>query len=142
LREIKMVLPFGIKREREPKKKKKLPDLYTHFYADKVEDVEWRPTLKPMGPTREDQVAYKPALFVLRYDPSDKKVMYLEQDLMAKTITKTIDKKSGFTYRLQDDRNVVVRRYLALVDENKLVDLVKEFVVECNRILYLYCDTQ
>ena len=153
-----MVLPFGIPRERKPKnweaqqlkaqgvqkaamKRIVSSKLGKFAYEQKAEIKPWKPRLKPMKATK-DQVINKPALFILRHDPSDKKVMYIEQDLMAKPISTEIDKKSGYSYRLQDDKNVVVRKYLAMVDEHTLVDIVNEFVTECNRVLYLYCDTR
>jgi sulfur transfer complex TusBCD TusB component (DsrH family) len=163
LRELDIVLPFGIPRERKPKnwEKKQLrkkginpinPNvavmkkiatsrLGQFYYRPEAEIKPWKPRLKPMVPTF-DQVKHKPALLVLRHDPAEKKVMYLEQDLMAKPITEEIDKKTGFTYRLRKDRNVVVRKFLAAVSQEKFIKLVHEFVKECNRVLYLYCDTR
>ena len=154
LREIKMVLPFGIPRERKPKNWEKkqqkehtanLTKIQTSrlgmFYHDPNAEIkEWIPRLKPMKATN-DQVQNKPTLFILRHDPSEKKVMYLEQDLMAKPIAGGLDKKTGFTYRIEEGKNLVIRKYLVQIQEEKFIDLVHDFVKECNRVLYLYCDT-
>lgn len=155
------MLPFGIPRERKPenyeaeelKKKGVNPRQASvmqriahsrlgNFYTIPEAEIEpWKPRLKPAQATK-DQVKCKPALFILRHDPAEKKVMYIEQDLMAKPISLQIEKKSGFTYRLIDDRNVIVRKYLALIKEEQLENLVQDFIKECNRVLYMYCDTR
>lgn len=110
-------------------------------YQPEAEIEPWKPRLKPAEATN-DQVRCKPTLLVMRHDPADKKVMYLEQDLMAKPISSEIDKKSGFTYRTEENRSIVVRKYLAMINEEKMVTIVHEFIQECNRILYMYCDTR
>lgn len=111
------------------------------YYQPEAEIEPWVPRLKQVKET-SDQVQNKPTLFVMRFDPSDKKVMYLEQDLMAKPITNAITKITGFSYRLQEDKNVILRKYIVLVDEDKMIKLVHEFVKECNRVLFMHCDTK
>jgi len=110
-------------------------------YQPEAEIEQWKPRLKPAQETN-DQVKCKPTLLVLRHDPAEKKVMYLEQDLMAKPISMEIDKRTGFTYRVMDGRSISVRKYLTMVNEDKLVALIKDFMNECNRVLYMYCDTR
>lgn len=157
LREIKIVLPFGIPRERKPRnyekqEAKKIKEttklraitsspLGVFNYDPQAEIKPWKPRLKPVRETN-DQVQCKPALFILRHDPADKKVMYLEQDLMAKPVSDEVDKKTGFTYRIELNRNLIIRKYLARISETKLVKLVNEFTSECNRMLFMYCDTR
>lgn len=111
------------------------------YYKPEAEIEPWAPRLKQIKET-SDQIQNKPTLFVMRFDPSDKKVMYLEQDLMAKPMTTTIEKKTGFSYRLQEDKNVILRKYMVLVEEDKMVKLVHEFVAECNRVMFMHCDTK
>ena len=160
--DISVILPFGIPRERKPKnyekeEKRKIEQaqkkyavmrnltqrpLGAFYVEDEIANIpEWKPRLKPMHAT-EDFAADKPTMFVLRHDPSDKKVMYLEQDLMAKPSTLEIDKKTGFSYRIIKDRSIVVRKYVVEVSEKMFMELVKDFIKECNRVLYFYCDTQ
>lgn len=157
LREIKIVLPFGIPRERKPRdyEKKALKKIQTDNrmqkilnnplgvfnYDSKAEIEEWKPRLKPMKHTK-DQIQNKPTLLIIRHDPSEKKSMYLEQDLMAKPVSLDLDKKSGYSYRLMTDKNIVVRKFMAKVSTEKMLVMVKEFVTECNRILFMYCDTR
>lgn len=159
LRELNIVLPFGIPRERRPKDYEKTErekqglatknmmrrisstPMGQFHYQPEAEIEPWKPRLKPAEATN-DQVRCKPTLLVMRHDPADKKVMYLEQDLMAKPISSEIDKKSGFTYRTEENRSIVVRKYLAMINEEKMVTIVHEFIQECNRILYMYCDTR
>lgn len=151
-----MVLPFGIERERKPRnwdkkqeearkqehlKKMRAGKLGKFVHDPNIDKPVWKPRQKIMQATK-DQVKYKPSVFILRQDPADKKVMYIEQDLMAKSISDEIDKVTGYTYRIEEGRNVVVRRYFASVNEDQLQTLINDFVGECNRILYLYCDTR
>jgi len=114
--------------------------LGSFYYKPEAEIKPWKPRLKPMVNTT-DQSRNKPSVMILRHDPSDKKVMYLEQDLMARPISTMIDEQTGFSYRLEEDHNVIVRKFLVPVEEDKLVGLVKDFMLECNRVLYMYCDT-
>jgi hypothetical protein len=150
-----MVLPFGLERERPPRKKKAKKDTqapslmhaarrggYGAFTPDPaIEDKKpWAPRTKQLTNTT-DQVKYKPTLFIIRHDPSTNKSMYLEQDLMAKPISKDIEKKTGFTYRVQEDKNVVVRKFVSMVDKDTFLDIVDEFVLECNKVLFMFCNT-
>jgi len=105
-----------------------------------AEEKEWRPRLKTVEDTRNDQIQYKPSVFVLRNDPLARKEMYFEQDLMAKPIPGSVDKRNGFTYRLDPERSVVIRKYLVMLPEAQIVEFVQEFVNECNRILIMYCN--
>lgn len=145
-------MPFGIPKERPPKIKKKKNNLKTQLqqfrenrlgmfhYQPEAEKKEWAPRLKLVCKI-DNQVECKPALLILRFDPVSSRDMFFEQDLMAKPISDKIDKKTGFTYRLQNNRNVIVRKYITILDKVKFIDMAKDFVIECNRILFLYCNT-
>ena len=109
-------------------------------YDPSAEIKPWKPRQKLMIET-EDQIQYKSTLLILRQDVADKKVIYLEQDLMARPIGTTIDQKQGYTYRLVADKNLVVRKYIGTIKEDTLVEMAKNFVAECNRVLFLFTDT-
>ncbi len=151
-----MVLPFGVERERPPRKKKSKKDAqptYSMMHAARARGMgafvpdpaikdkkPWAPRTKQVKSTT-DQVKYKPTLFIIRHDPSTNKSMYFEQDLMAQPISKDIEKQTGYTYRLQEDKNVVVRKFITMVDEDTFLGIANEFVMECNRMLFMFCNT-
>ncbi len=155
---MEIVLPFGLLRQRKPRgydrQQKKTQGIAQQqmmkriagskmgqfYYQPEAEIKPWKPRLKTVVSTT-DQTRHKPSLLILRHDPSEKKVMYLEQDLMAHPISDEIDKQTGFSYRIIDDKSVIVRKYLVPVEEDKLVALVHAFVKECNRVLFMHCDT-
>ncbi len=155
---MEIVLPFGLPRQRKPRgydrQQKKEADtnqqqlmkritsrkMGQFYYQPEAETKPWKPRLKTVESTT-DQMRNKPSLLILRHDPSEKKVMYLEQDLMAHPISEDIDQQTGFSYRLIADKSVIVRKYLVPVEEDKLVELVHAFVNECNRVLFMHCDT-
>lgn len=157
---MEMVLPFGLERERPPKnnnaqEEETLSKQINKFRSqkhglfrqaqkqqEKETDEPWAPRLKQVQHT-ENQHKYKSTLLVLRHDPAEKKVMYFQQDLMARPIlTLGIEKRTGFTYFLEEGKNVMIRKYLTPTSESKFLGLLEEFLNECNRVLFMYCETK
>lgn len=157
MKHLEIVLPFGIARERPPEnvdlktmeieqtKKAVSRQMGAFNIFPKLEEKErtekWAPRLKQVKKT-SDREEFKPTTFNLRHEPTYRKEMFFQQDLMARPISEDLNKRNGFTYRLDKNKNVVVRKHLALVDERKFMELLTEFIQECNRVLFTHCETR